>query len=135
MAKKNIATFLGPNKGISVVGNHAYAYCVSFAAATSSATVLSFQSPGQRYIVGKFTLNSAIQVDTANITGTFFRIKFNGEQVAIAFSGNGANDSPSSAQIDIILPPNTAVLVEAWADGSAGSSLANVQFTGRVYDV
>ena len=134
MAKKNIATFLGPQLGLSIVGDHAYAYCVSFAAETSSATVLSFQSPGQKYIVGKFTLNSAIQVDTSNITGTFFRIKFNGEQVAIAFSGNGANDSPSSAVINMILPPNTTVVVDAWAGGTAGSSIANVQFTGRVYD-
>jgi len=117
---------------LNVIGNHAYAYAENFEASTSSTTALSFTN-GAEYIVGKFNLNAAIQFDSANITGTFFRIKLNGVQAGIAFSGNGANDSPSSARIDMILAPYTVVLVEVWADGNNASAFGGVQFTGRIY--
>ena len=122
----------GTGTSLNYIGDYAFAYSATFAGATSSIEVLGFAT-GSEMLVGKFNLNSCIQIDTANITGTFFRISFNGEQVGIAFSGNGANDSPSNAVIDMIVPPYTNVVVDAWADGTAGSSLGNVQFTGRVY--
>jgi len=117
---------------LNIIGNHAYAYAENFQASTSSTTALSFTT-GAEYIVGKFNLNAAIQVDTANITGTFFRIKLNGEQVGISSSGDGSNDSPTTVSMDMILAPYTVVLVEVWADGNASSSLGGVQFTGRIY--
>ena len=122
----------GTGTSLNYIGDYAFAYSATFAGATSSIEVLGFAT-GSELLVGKFNLNSCIQIDTANITGTFFRINFNGEQVGIAFSGNGANDSPSSAMINMIIPPYTNVTVDAWADGTAGSSLGNVQFTGRIY--
>ena len=136
MAKKNIATFLGPNKGLSIIGSHAYAYSVAFAANTNSATigpVLSFNT-GNEYIVGIMTLNPCLQINAADVAGTFMRIKLNGEQVAMAFTGNISIDAPGSATVDIILPPNTNVLVEVWADSTDANDLGNVQFTGTVYD-
>ena len=133
MAKKNIATFLGPQSGLSIIGKHAYAYSSAFPANVSSITALEFTT-GNEYIVGKFNLNSAVQFDSANIAGTFIQIKLNGEQVAIGFSGNGANDSPSSLIIKILLPPHTHVVVNGWADNDAGASYANIQFVGDVYE-
>jgi len=129
----------GPNitastgTGLNYVGDHVFAYAEDFQASTSAATALNFTT-GSEYIVGKFNLNACIQISSANIAGSFFRIKLNGEQIGIAFSGDGANDSPSNAGIDVIIPPYTVVLVEVWADNNASSSIGSVQFTGRLYN-
>ena len=61
------------------------------------------------------------------------RVQFNGETVVTAFSGNGANDSPSSALVDLICPPMTHVKVEMWSGNNAPSSIMAIQFTGRIY--
>ena len=89
MAKKNIATFLGPQSGLSIIGKHAYAYSSAFPANVSSITALEFTT-GNEYIVGKFNLNSAVQFDSANIAGTFIQIKLNGANI-LPRSKQGAN--------------------------------------------
>lgn len=126
------ASIASTGLGIRYIGKHVYAYSGAYAASTSAVTVLDFTS-GSAYIVGQATLNSAIQYNTANIAGTFMRIKLNGAEVAITFSGNGANDSPSSSVIDLLLPPLTHVEIDLWSDNNAGSNTTNILFAGRVY--
>ena len=48
MAKKRTATFLGPNKGLSIAGNHAYAYSgeITLPNATET-TMLDFASSSE----------------------------------------------------------------------------------------
>ena len=65
MAKKQIATFLGPNKGLSIIGNHAYAYSGPYQASTTSVIVLDF-STGNQYVVGKLFLNGTIQTGSGS---------------------------------------------------------------------
>ena len=126
------ASVTSVGKTLRYIGRHVYAFSGAYAASTSPATVLSFTT-SSAYIVGQVTLNSAIQYNTANIAGTFMRIKFNGEEVAITFSGNGANDSPSSSVQEILIPPTTTVEIEIWSDNDAGSSTTNAMLTGRVH--
>lgn len=123
----------GTGTGLNYVLDRCFAYSATVPAVAGSATTALSFTVGSEVIVGSFNLNAAVEYETANIAGTFIRILFNGEQVAIGFSGNGANDSPSSLIIDMVLTPYTNVIVETWADNNAASSLSNVQFTGRVY--
>ena len=44
MAKKQIATFLGPQKGLSVIGGHCYAYSGSQVVGNSETTLLLFET-------------------------------------------------------------------------------------------
>ena len=59
MSKKQLATFLGPNKGLVTLGDHCYAYSGSFVASTTSTTRLLFTT-GKYYIVGKIRLAGMI---------------------------------------------------------------------------
>jgi hypothetical protein len=132
----NVAGGSASSTGTSLnyVGSHVYAYSSAFSADTNIAntTALKF-STGSEYIVGKMTLNPCLEVSSVDVAGTFMRIKLNGEQVAMAFTGNASVDAPGSAIINLILPPFTEVLVEVWADSTDASDLGNVQFTGRIY--
>ena len=121
------AVFTGPQKGLTVLKDHCYAYSGGYGASTSAVTALEFTT-GSKYILGILTLNSATQYETANIAGSFMRVQFNGETIATAYSGNGANDSPSSALVDLMCPPMTHVKVEMWADNNASSSIMAIQF-------
>ena len=51
MAKKNVATFLGTQKGLSIVGNYCYAYSGVVRANGSDTTALDFHT-GDSTIVG-----------------------------------------------------------------------------------
>jgi hypothetical protein len=122
----------GTGSGLNYLGRHAYAYSGGYSASTSAVTALEFTT-GNEYVAGVLTLNSATHYETANIAGAFVRVQVNGETIATAYSGNGANDSPSSAMMDLIFAPMTHVKVEIWADNNAASSIMAVQYTGRVY--
>ena len=76
MAKKRIATFLGTNKGLSIVGSHAYAYPGEVASTQAGNTVLDF-TLGDYYFVGHFNiLTTDISGDDMVMT-----IKFNGSAI------------------------------------------------------
>jgi len=122
----------GTGSSLNYIGNHAYGYSGGYSASTSAVTALEFTT-GSEYVAGVLTLNSATQYETANIAGAFMRVQSNGETIATAYSGNGANDSPSSALVDLIFPPFTHIKIEMWSDNDAASSIMAIQFTGRVY--
>ena len=122
----------GTGTGLNYVLDRCFAYSGAIAAVAGSATTALLFTTGSETIVGSFNLNAAVEYESANIAGTFIRINLNGEQAGIGVSGNGANDSPSSLVIDMVLAPFTLVEVETWADNNAASSFNNVQFTGLV---
>jgi len=59
MARKQIATFLAPNKGLSIVDNHAYATSgiIPDGGSGSAATTMLDFTTGKGYIVGKIDFN------------------------------------------------------------------------------
>ena len=75
MAKKQIATFLAPSEGLSVLGDHAYAYSGSVSFDNSGTIALNFQT-GKYYAVSKLTWD---------VVGT------SGDDVTLTLSLNGVN--------------------------------------------
>jgi len=135
MAKKRTATFLGPNQGLSIAGDHCYAISGTFEATTASQTMLSFMSPLVQYLDVIFQCNGFI--NTSNITaGTMgaFVIKFNGVIVSLLKVTGSAETSPYDMTQNMIIPPNTNVEVECIATGDALSDLATATITGRIYN-
>ena len=130
MAKKNIATFLGPNQGLSIVGSHAYGFSgivANASSGTADSTCFDFHT-GQEYIDVKVSVMS----DEVGTAALYTRIEMNGEAV---FRQNIDSASSGGFQYDnpfhMIIPPHTRFVLLVGAN-------ANVDFTaiivGRVYD-
>ena len=131
MAKKNIATFLGPNQGLSIVGNHAYALSgkIETGAQSTPITMLEFVT-GQSYIRTKIVLQH-----TENTTDDIlFEIKFNGELI-LAHLGSRVDLSVISTNyLPVIMPPHTHVLITCQNESGATTRDTYATIEGRVYD-
>ena len=124
MAKKQLTTFLGPNKGLSIAGDFAAAYTGAQASHTTKFTVLSFTT-GNYLFVGEFQLNGAINLnDPTDINQTNATIKLNGNVVSLLTSGNGAIDAPMSQTQAVLIPANTEVTVEFDMDNISADRFA-----------
>jgi hypothetical protein len=131
MAKKNIATFLGPQLGLSVVGDHCYAYSGVIATAGSQSaatdTSLSFTS-GKFYSKVRLTWSNDLGSVSAN---EFYLVKMNGVIVYQAENEHNLDTVTNPLLIHLIIPPltNFETLV-----GSSGDPMNTTTIiTGRVY--
>ena len=134
MAKKRIAAFLGPNLGLSVIGEHAYAYSGLISAKNTDQTALSFTS-GDYYMVGYLQLNAPVDDDNpAAVSLTGCRVSFNDVGVFILVSGDGVHRAARSVRQKIIIPPWTKVIAILDSEATAADQYGSVVITGRVYD-
>ena len=135
MAKKNIATFLAPNLGLSIVGSHAYAFSGAFAAQTSAQTMLDLSS-GNDYIVATLTLtaplNFGVNVDNGIIRG--WQLDFNGQTVGTYKADTVNEDMPSLVEVQILIPPRTNVVLQCIDSATHADFKGTANLTGRVYD-
>jgi len=132
MAKKKIATFLGPNKGLSVAGDHCYCYPGEFTASSTQTTRMSFTT-GNYYTVGTMRLAGYANMGSPATGATSSaQVKLNGN-VVLDMRAGITNESPFSDTADMVIPPNTQV--EAITDGSTTSTDldGSISFTGRIY--
>ena len=131
MAKKRIATFLAPNKGLSVAGDHAYAYSGAIALdnTTNENTYLLF-TIGNYYFVGTMLANNLDEGDASD--DMVYAIYFNGQQVQ-GYRAYHPYTEPDNV-VPLIIPPNTEVKITC-RDLTQASTIKNiVSLAGRVYD-
>ena len=107
------ATFNSTQLGVTVIGEHAYAYNTAVASSTAS-TILSFTT-GKYYIHGTLDL------------------KLNGTTVIILKTETEVEDMPTSVRCPILIPPLTTVTAEIDCNADEASQIATVVLTGRVY--
>jgi len=125
MAKKNIATFLGTQKGLSTLGDHAYAFSGLITVTGDDTVLLDFMT-SSRYIVTTFIPVYATDAgDNAE-----WEIEINGEIVYVLFA-TAATISALTQDVRIIFPPNSRIRVL----GSVGNDrVLGAIISGRVYD-
>jgi len=134
MAKKRIATFLGTQKGLSVIGSHCYAYSGLSASSTTEKNVLEFNS-GDDYIVGAFTFTGGATLTTVTSGNTsVWRITLNGELIALVKTETTNEDMPSSEIFKIVLPPLTYIQIGLISDQNDGAMFNSASLTGRIYN-
>ncbi len=105
------ATFSGPQKGLTTIGSHCYAYSGSFVASSTSTTRLLFTT-GEYYIVGKIRLAGMIDLATpANGRIGTMTVKLNNNIVLVDKTDAAEEDMPSANVSPIIIPPLTVVEV------------------------
>jgi len=130
MAKKQIATFLGPNKGLSIVGQHAYAFSGAIINGDGETdTLLEFDTP-KSYIIVKFEIGfgGAKANDDSRV-----EIALNGVNVA-AMQYNNTYEVADPRAFKLLLPPLTKVKAQVVKVSGTTDIPVFLWMSGRVYD-
>jgi len=130
MAKKQTTTFLGPQLGISVIGEHAYAYSgvvTSVGTGSANTTTLSFTT-GNYYLVGTFSYTG----DEQNGTTQYASLKLNGQVIYLEVWDHDGASTPLARPVEIIIPPRTVVLAQFGVN--ADTNNVTHLITGRIYN-
>lgn len=136
MAKIKIgsnATFLSGNKGLSLIGEHAYAYSGNVLTVASLAFVdlLSFTT-GNHYIIGNLVSYGATDIaNPSQGAHSLTQVLLNGVSVALIKLESGTEDMPAVATVPLLLPPNTETVISLSAESANWYSSAS--FVGRVH--
>jgi len=132
MAKQKLgsnAIFSGPNKGLTSIGEHVYAYSgriLSTGSAGAGDELLSFNT-GKGYIIA----DCIFQNDITSGSDTYFEIKYNGQTVVLNKEASSSITEPWTWIL--LIPPLTFVEV-AWGTQSGATNFnGTVSISGKVY--
>jgi len=123
------ATFTGAGKGISYVGDCAYAYSGVVSVNQNENEMVVFQSP-KGYIKASTMFN---YISSAGTELYAFRIYFNGVQIQGTIQGRHDYESKFESDLKLIIPPLTEVKLTAQNVSNTESHDMIVSLTGRVY--
>ena len=135
MAKTRIgsnATFSGPQKGLTIIGNHCYAYSgnIAVTGGSSANTELLKFNTGKGYIIGNFQPYSTERGNAQ----LYLAIKLNNQLVVNAeFDAEGSVNPMLDSPITLLIPPLTDVQVLVGIETGTNKNWS-MTFTGRVYD-
>ena len=132
MAKKQIATFLGPNKGLSIVGSHSYAYSGVVNIGNSETDMLDFQSEHNYMVCTWYAHFNQPTADPVASEDFRFILYLNGNQIAMTESPD-SHTGRSKLQ-DIIIPPNTNVKVTGRNYSGSTTEPCGVVITGKIHN-
>ena len=134
MAKEAIgsnATFTGPQAGLTIIGNHCYAYSGIVAVDNNETSLLAFAT-GKEYVKTKLQITNAS--DTAR--DSRYKVYLN-EQIIYQYgtdvSGEYGSEEDPDPPLNIIIPPLTAVKVTAMNSENTDSINQVAILTGKVY--
>jgi hypothetical protein len=129
--KGSNAIFTGPQKGLTTIGKHCYAYSGVVTTVGSTATLLDFTT-SKNYIYVE-TLKMNISSQTISGVNYSFTVKFNGQIVLTEFYTNpyAGRQPADSDNIYMIIPPLTHVTVEFLS--SSGEKECSAMLVGEVY--
>lgn len=128
------AQFLGGNLGLSIIGNHCYAYSGDFTASTTPATRLSFTT-GKYYIVGEIRFAGMIDPVNAGSGGIGTMTMKMNDIIVLYSKTDAASEQMEAANVaPIIIPPLTTVLIEQDAANNESGYHGSINIVGRVYE-
>jgi len=132
MAKTKLgsnAIFSGPQKGLSMIGSHCYAYSGPILSTGSDGAddqLLSFNT-GKGYIIA----DCIFQNDITSGSNTYFEIKYNGQTVVL---NKEASSSITEPWTWIILIPPLTFVEMGWGTQSGVTNFkGTVSISGKVY--
>ena len=136
MAKKQIATFLGPQPGLSYAGEFAYGYSGNVTFTTGSDTTLFEFTTGTAFVVGTFAFGlNNVGISPNKAFG--YKISINGE---VVFENFDVSDSDGTLNYvggtvvqNILLPPLSTIKIEAVTTDDS-NLIGYGMITGRVYN-
>ena len=130
------ASIASTGKGIRYIGkDHCYAFSGTFAALDSAQTMFDFTATGSGYIVATLTMTAPVDfganVDNGIIRG--LQLNFNGQTVGLYKVDSVSADMPSDTEVQILIPPLTAVILKCIDNATHADFLGTANITGRVY--
>ena len=129
------ASVASVGKSLRYLGNHCYAFSGAFGAATATQTMFDFTS-GSGYIVATLTMTAPVKM--ADIGLGYYRgwqLDFNSQTVGLYKAETSTENMPTFIEVQILIPPFTAVLFTCVDSGDNATALGTANITGRVYDV
>ena len=123
------AQFTSTGKGLTTIGNHAYAYSgkvTSTGSAGADDQLLSFNT-GKGYMI----MDCIFQNDITSGSDVYFEIKFNGQTVVL---NKEASSSITEPWTWILLVPPLTFVEMAWGTQSGATNFnGTVSISGKVY--
>ena len=140
MAKTRIganAIFSGPQKGLSIIGSHCYAFTGAVSASDSLQTLLDFNT-GKGFIIATLTMTATIRMVSGDVGSGYVRgwqLDFNGQTVGLYKADSAsAGDNLPTIETEILIPPLTNVVLTCVDSASTTNWKGTANITGRVYD-
>jgi len=126
-------TFLSGNKGLSLIGDRAYAYSGNILTVASLAftDLLSFTT-GNHYVIGNLVSYGATDIaNPSQGAHSLTQVLLNGVSVGLIKLESGKEGMQAYASVPLLIPPNTKVVISLAAESAGWNS--SVSFVGRVY--
>tara|TARA_Y100000310_G_C20009155_1_gene502103 strand:+ start:52 stop:465 length:414 start_codon:yes stop_codon:yes gene_type:complete len=136
MAKKNIATFLAPNQGLSIAGDRVYAYSGQYQISTSAQTILLFAT-GNKLIDAVIQVSGPLKFsDPSSGEKSNYQLSFNGVVVYLLGqrAANSGYTNPLSDSVRLIIPPRTTVKLEVDSSAATAGIYNSAIIAGQIVD-
>ena len=127
MAKKRIATFLGPSRSLDVLGNHIYGYSGQVEYTNTETTFI--ESVTGKYYSDVFVQYSTLAYSSDDPT---VKVYFNGVLV-VATAHTHTEEAGKNLPLRLIIPPLTQVKVTVTNQDTTGIQ-GFIFIKGRTYD-
>jgi hypothetical protein len=132
--KGSNAQFTGAGKGLTIIGEHCYAYSGGVTVSGTDDIALDFNT-GKEVIVAKLQIQWL--ENGADGSDSYYNLEINGEPVAGNLIGTGHGEPRPTMNpenwIPIIIPPLSKVRVLFTMLSGGGSVVLGATLTGRVY--
>jgi len=129
MAKKNIATFLGPNKGLSIVRNHVYGYSGTITYDNNFTAGLD-HTTGSEYIQCRVYWSFS-EAGNDNVEMQIF---MNDILIFASEALNLVSSEPyAGTYVDLLIPSHTNVKIGCLNATDTTTHPAQITLTGKVY--
>jgi hypothetical protein len=134
MSKKNIITFTGPQKGLTTIDKHCYAYSGLIQVADTLTTCLEFKT-GKSYSIIDLTLSGGTKYDGGTNTGcnTVFEIYLNETRCLLVKVESINEDMPAMEVVPLLIPPHTNFKVAFITDVTTAGIFNSVALRGKLY--
>jgi len=126
------AIFTGPQKGLTIIGNHAYAYSGGVTVTNDDVECLNFTT-GKDIILATFYFTTDYNT-LGDTKKAGFEIKLNGNTIAVQNQQYSTSyEAPIPNKIEFLIPPLTEV-VTIGTTNSTNVNLFYHTLVGRVYE-
>ena len=123
----------GIGTSLNYIGNHCHAESGPIAALNSEQSVFNFTT-GSEYIVATLTMTCPINMAAITLgIHRGYQLDFNGQTVGLYKLQSTDEEMPSDTEVQILIPPFTAVVLICIDSSSSNDYLGTANITGRVY--
>jgi len=113
---------------------YCYAFSGGFPAVSAVQTLFDFVT-SSAYIVATLTMSAPIYMDSTGVASGYIRgwqLDFNGKTVGLFKTESGTEDTPAEAEVTILIPPFTNVVLTCVDNGDSGNYLGTASITAKV---